>query len=113
MLDLNERVDLTRATGCYSGKLFRVEDDVKYEMDCQTSITMDEANELRLEIIMDGCQSGETMPLVTDELSEDLFTLRCNESEESLKGEVDLLNKMLSFKVESPRSGETEFVGCL
>lgn len=112
MLDLKENI-LNKLAGMYSGKLFRVIDDYKYEVDAQTEITLDETNNLRLEIIMDGCESGETMPLATKEVGSDMFELCCNDQEESLEGKVDLLNRMLSFKVESPRSGETEFVGCL
>lgn len=112
MLDLKENI-LNKLAGMYSGKLFKVIDDYKYEVDAQTEITLDDTNNLRLEIIMDGCESGETLPLATKELGTDMFELFCNDAEESLEGKVDILNKMLSFKVESPRSGETEFVGCL
>ncbi|MBD0403600.1 hypothetical protein [Flammeovirga sp. EKP202] len=112
MLDLNENI-LDKLAGLYSGKLFKVVDDFKYEIDAQTSITVDNSNNLRLEIIMDGCESGETMPLAMKEVGSDMFEVCCNDQEECLEGKVDLLNRMLSFKVESPRSGETEFVGCI
>ncbi|NLR90737.1 MULTISPECIES: hypothetical protein [Flammeovirga] len=111
MVELKENT-LSKVTGCYTGKLFKVVDDFKYEVDAQTSITLSEGNTLHLEIIMDGCGSGE-MKLLTTPLDADLYELNCSEENESLSGKLDVLNKMLSFKVESPRSGETEFVGCL
>ena len=79
-------------------------DDFKYEIDAKTSITLDDMNNLRLEIIMDGCESGETMPLATKEVGSDMFEVCCNDQRRKFEGKVDiLLNRMLSFKVESPK----------
>ncbi|OHX66080.1 hypothetical protein [Flammeovirga pacifica] len=111
MLNLEEN-ELNKVTGCYTGKLFKVVDDFKYEVEAKTSLTFDDSNNLRLEIFMDGCGSGE-MNLLTKEVNTDVFEVSCDDKDEHLSGKIDAYNKMLSFKVESPRSGETEFVGCL
>ena len=111
MLNLEQK-ELSKVAGRYTGKLFKVVDDFKYEVEAQTSLTFDESNNLHLEIFMDGCGSGE-MCLLTKEVNNDVFEVCCDDADEHLSGKIDAYNKMLSFKVESPRSGETEFVGCL